>query len=47
MKGLRGDWTPDLLAALQDEPVYDELLCPVLIMQPKHRYKAVDLLCIL
>jgi hypothetical protein len=47
MKGLPGDWASDLLAAEQDEPVDGELLCPVLIMQPQHRYKTVDLLCIL
>jgi len=45
MKGLPGNWSPDLLAAVQDEAVDDEPLCPVLIMQPKHRYKAVTCLC--
>jgi hypothetical protein len=41
VKGLPGSWAPDLLAAVQDVAVGDEPLCPVLIVQPKHRYKAV------
>jgi len=41
MKVLPGNWAPDLLAAVLDEAIGDEPLCPVLIMQPKRRYKAV------
>jgi hypothetical protein len=47
LKGLPGNWAPDLLATVQDEPVIGEPLYPVLIMQAKHEYKALDLLYIL
>jgi hypothetical protein len=43
MKGLPGNWEPDLLAAVQDETVGGEPLCPVLIMHPKHQCKAAEL----
>ena len=47
MKGLPGGCARDLLAAVQDESADGGPSYPVSIMQPKYRYKAVDLLCIL